>query len=262
MSERWYRAANLLGRAALRALAIDVRWTGIEHLPRTGPVLVASTHGSYPDFIFIERAAMTRGRYLRFMTRHDIWNAPLVRTAMDGMRHIPVDRAAPAAAYLRARRLLRAGEAVGVFPEAGISYSHTVRSLMRGVPALSQETGAPIVPLAIWGAQRIWSVGVPDERGREPRPDLTRGRRIDLAFGPAFTVGADEDLRSATEQLGHRLTDLLEGLQALPHHQPAAEERPVWHPAHLGGGAPTRAEASTLDVVPRSAIRPTWGPLP
>ena len=62
---------------------------------------------------------------------------------MDGMRHVPVDREAPAAAYLAARRLLREGEAVGIFPEAGISYSYAVRSLMRGPAALARETGAP-----------------------------------------------------------------------------------------------------------------------
>src|SRR5699024_3665865 len=110
-------------------------------------------------------------------------------------------RQAPLAAYLRARTLLRAGDAVGVFPEAGISYSYTVRSLMPGVAALARETGAPVVPLAVWGAQRIWSVGRPDERGREPRPDLTRGRRVDVAFGPAFSVGPEEDLREVTEAL-------------------------------------------------------------
>ena len=63
------------------------------------------------------------------------------------MQHIPVDRQAPAHAYLRARRMLREGEAVGGFPEAGISFSYTVRPLMRGLVALARETGAPVVPV-------------------------------------------------------------------------------------------------------------------
>ena len=75
------------------------------------------------------------------------------------MRHIPVDRQAPAAAYLRARRLLAPGEAVGTFPEAGISYSFAVRPLMRGSAALARETGVPVVPVALWGTQRIYTVG-------------------------------------------------------------------------------------------------------
>jgi 1-acyl-sn-glycerol-3-phosphate acyltransferase len=179
---------------------------------------------------------------------------------MDRMQHVPVDREAPAGAYLRARRLLREGEAVCSFPEAGISYSYTVRSLMRGVASLARETGTPVVPVAIWGSQRISSVGLPDERGRKPRPDLRRGRRVDISFGAPLPVGPDDDLTAWTQRLGAVLTELLEDLQRLPHHVPRPGEHAPWHPAHLGGHAPTRAEAAHLDVVPRSAVSPTWGP--
>ena len=260
MSEHVYRVADAQGRAAIRVLGVDTRWSGVEHLPGRGPVLLAATHVSYPDFVMIQQAASTRGRFVRFMCRHDIWHVPVVRTAMDRMRHVPVDRTAPAGAYLTARGLLREGEAVCSFPEAGISYSYTVRSLMRGVAGLARETGAPVVPVALWGSQRIYSVGMPDERGREPRPDLTRGRRVDVSFGEPLTVGAGDDLSEWTRQLGAVLTAQLEALQRLPHHQPQPGEHAPWHPAHLGGHAPTRAEAAHLDVVPRSAVRPTWGP--
>jgi 1-acyl-sn-glycerol-3-phosphate acyltransferase len=259
-SEHVYRATNVLGRRVIRLLGVDTRWTGIEHLPERGPVIVAANHVSYPDFILLEQAAVARGRFLRFMCRHDIWNVPLVRAAMDRMQHVPVDREAPAAAYLRSRRLLREGQAVCAFPEAGISHSYTVRSLMRGVASLAQETGVPVVPVAIWGSQRVWSVGMPDARGRKPRPDLTRGRRVDLSFGPPLSVGPGDDVTDWTRRLGAVLTDQLEELQRLPHHLPGPGERAAWYPAHLGGHAPTRAEAAHLDVVPRSAVSPTWGP--
>ena len=260
MSERVYRTTNVLGRAALRLLGVDTRWTGIEHLPRSGPVLLAATHVSYPDFLVLEQAAVSRGRFLRFLCRHDIWHVRGVRAAMDRMQHVPVDREAPAGAYVTARRLLRSDEAVCSFPEAGISYSHTVRSLMPGTAALARETGVPVVPVAIWGSQRLWSVGMPDERGRKPRPDLTRGRRVDLSFGAPVTIGPTDDLTAWTARLGTLLSAQLEALQRLPHHLPQPGEVARWYPAHLGGHAPTRAEAAHLDVVPRSAVRPTWGP--
>lgn len=260
MSERVYRATNVLGRAALRLLAVDTRWIGLEHLPTSGPVILAANHVSYPDFVLVEQVAVERERYVRFLCRHDVWNVPLVRTAMDRMQHVPVDREAPAAAYLRARRLLRAGEAVGVFPEAGISWSYTIRSLMPGVASLARETGAPVVPVAIWGSQRLWSVGIPDARGRKPRPSLSRGRRVDVSFGQPITFAAGDDLVGFTRRLGALLTDQLEDLQRLPHHVPSPGQRAPWHPAHLGGHAPTRGEAAPYDVVPRAAISPTWGP--
>lgn len=260
MTERVYRATNVLGRGVLRLVGVDTRWTGLEHVPESGAVILAATHVSYPDFVLIEQAAVQRGRYVRFLCRHDVWHRPLVRTAMDRMQHVPVDREAPAAAYLRARRLLRAGEAVGAFPEAGVSWSYTVRSLMRGVASLARETGAPVVPVAIWGSQRLWSVGLADARGRKPRPSLRRGRRVDLSFGEPITVAAGEDLVGFTRRLGTLLTEQLEELQRMPHHVPRPGERAPWYPAHLGGHAPTRAESAHLDSVPRSAVSPTWGP--
>ncbi len=250
-----YRVANGLGRLAIKALAVDTRWVGAEHIPSNGPVILASTHGSYPDFVFIEQAAISRQRYVRFMCRHDIWHGPLLSRAMEQMQHIPVDREAPAFAYLRARRLLDKGEAVGGFPEAGVSFSFTVRSLMKGLVALARETGAPIVPTASWGAQRIYTVGSP-----LPPPDLTRGRRVDLLFGEPMQVAPCDDLTETTHELGHRLTEQLESLQLLPHHRPRPGEHADWYPAHLGGRALTRREAHDLDVCPNAAIRPSWGP--
>ena len=254
--DRAYRVTNALGLVALRALGVRMHWSGIEHLPTTGPVIVAATHVSYPDFVFIERVALERDRYVRFLTRHDVWR-PGLGWFLDRMGHVPVDRSVAAAAYLRARRLLGEGHAVGIFPEAGISYSFTVRSLMKGTAALARETGAPVVPVAIWGTQRIYTVGVP-----HPRPSLARGRRVDVAFGPPRYAAPDADLTAWTTELGHTLTAMLDTLQRFPEHQPRPGEHATWHPAHLGGSAPTRAQARDLDMVPRSAVTPTWGPAP
>ncbi len=250
-----YRFVNSVGRLGLRALAIDVQWTGVEHVPKHGPVVLAATHVSYPDFVFIEKAAVTRGRCVRFMSRHDVWDVPVVPWFMNRMRHIPVDRQVPAHAYLRARGLLREGEAVCGFPEAGISYSYTVRPLMRGLVSLARDTGAPVVPVGVWGTQRIFSVGDP-----APPIDWTRGRRVDLAFGAPVYVAPTDDLTERTHQLGHLLTDLLEGLQMLSHHRPRPGEVATWYPAHLGGRAPSRHQAVLLDQVPANAVLPTWGP--
>ena len=257
--EAWFHTAIAAARGTTGALGVRTHVQGLEHLPRDGAAILACTHVSYPDFLPVGVAARKRGRWVRFMTRHDVWNRAWSAYPMTRMRHIPVDREAPAGAYLMGRRLLREGEVVGMFPEAGISYSYTVRPLMRGAASLARETGAPVIPVAIWGTQRIYSVGRPDERGNEPPPDWTRRRRIDLTFGPALPAPG-EDLTAWTIDLGHVLTDMLEDLQRLPHHRPAPGEHAPWYPAHLGGHAPDRFEALTLDSVPRAAVLPVWGP--
>ena len=258
VSEGWYAAATTMGRIGLRALKIQTRWQGVEHVPLTGPVVLASNHVSFPDFLFIGQAMEETGRLTRFMCRYDIWDSPAGR-AMDGMRHIPVDRQAPAAAYLMARRLLREGEVVCVFPEGGISAAYTVRALMPGAVALAREIGAPLVPVSVCGGQRLWRQKA-NADDPLPKPDLTRGRVIDVGFGPAMQVPPDADLRATTQELGHRLWQGLEELQQLPEHRPRPGEWAPWYPAHLGGHAVPRLESFAHDAMPRSAVTPTWGP--
>ena len=108
--ERWYRATGVATRLVVRALDVRLHYAGLEHVPTSGPVVIASTHVSYPDFIWIGLAAHERGRWVRFLTRHDVWNGR-ARRPMTGMRHIPVDREAPprrtsprGACCVRARR--------------------------------------------------------------------------------------------------------------------------------------------------------------
>lgn len=250
--EPWYDLTVLLGSTLFRAIDLRIATEGVEHLPTEGPAVVAANHVGFLDFMTIAAAGRRRGRNIRFLCRHDVWNSPLARRGMTGMRHVPVDRAAPAAAYLMARRLLGEGEVVAVFPEAGISHSYTVRSLMVGAAALARETGAPLVPAVQWGTQLVASPG--------RRLSARRGRRVDLRFAPPVDVPRDADPRVVTEALGHLLTCELEELQRRPHHVPAPGTEAWWYPAHLGGAAPDRAAAAPRDVVPRSAVPPTWGP--
>ena len=258
MADRVYRAVIGAGHVALRALDIRVRATGADRLPASGPVVLASNHASFPDFLFIGKALLDTGRLVRFLCRHDIWDSP-AGPAMTAMRHVPVDRTAPAGTYLQARGLLREGEVVCVFPEAGISAAYVVRALMPGAVALARETGAPLLPVTVWGGQRLW----PQKRSPDeplPRPTLSRGRTVDVRLGEPLVVPPDADLRATTRLLGERLHAGLEELQRLPEHRPRPGERARWYPAHLGGHAVGRAESFRLDAMPRSAVAPTWGP--
>jgi 1-acyl-sn-glycerol-3-phosphate acyltransferase len=244
--------SSVIGAARLgfRALGLRIRLDGDEHVPVSGPVIIAGNHVSFLDFMLVGLAARRSRRYVRFLTRYDVWHTPVVGAAMSAMGHVPVDRAAPAAAYLRARTLLRRGEAVGVFPEAGVSTSYTVRGLMPGAVALAQETGAPLVPLALWGSQRILTA--------KQRPDLTRGRPVSLRVGEPLTVRRDADPREQTRLLGERLQGLLDELQARDEHRPEPGEHAPWHPAHLGGHAPDPVTARLNESVPTHAVAPTW----
>ena len=253
-----YRAAVAVGKVALRGLDLRVRSAGAEHLPTHGPVVLACNHVSFPDFVYVGQALLGTRRPVRFLCRADIWDSPVGRL-MEAMRHVPVDREAPAAAYLRARSLLEDGEVVCVFPEAGISAAYAVRAMMPGAVALARETGAPLVPVTVWGGQRLWA----QKRALDapfPRPELLRGRTVDVRVGAPWDVPADADLVGTTRRLGETLQATLDELQRLPEHRPRPGEWAPWHPEHLGGQALAREASYHLDRMPRSAVAPTWDP--
>jgi 1-acyl-sn-glycerol-3-phosphate acyltransferase len=152
---------------------------------------------------------------------------------------------------------LEDAEVVCVFPEGGISAAYVVRALMPGAVALAHETGAPLVPVSVWGGQRLW----PQRReagGPFPRPTISRGRLVDVRLhAPLILTG---DLDADVRRLGGVLQSGLESLQLLPEHRPRPGEYAPWYPAHLGGDAVERAASFALDGMPRRAVDPDWGP--
>jgi 1-acyl-sn-glycerol-3-phosphate acyltransferase len=240
-----------VGRLVFRLLGLRVRLDGLEHVPRTGPAVLAATHVSFLDFLLLGLVGEEQGgRRVRFLARHDVWRVQPVGWLMRRMGHIPVDRDAPAHAYLLARDALRRGELVGIFPEAGVSRSWTVRALMPGAAALSRDTGAPLLPVVLWGGQRLWTA--------KTRPTLRRGAPVSITVGPRLPSLADP--RETTVLLGCTLQQMLDGAQAEARHQPGDGEVAPWHPRHLGGAALSVADAAAVQDVPASAVAPTWSP--
>jgi 1-acyl-sn-glycerol-3-phosphate acyltransferase len=227
-------------RAAFWALGLKVTVTGSEHVPRTGGAVLASNHVSYLDFIFCGLAARPSGRLVRFMAKESVFQHRIAGPLMRGMHHIPVDRAAGAGSFAAALRALRAGEVVGVFPEATISRSFTVKETKPGAVRLAQGSGTPLIPVAVWGGQRIFTKDL-------PRDLTTRGRPISIAVGEPMRPARKDDPEEQAAELHRRLQALLDDVQKHHPDQPAGGEDAPWHPRHLGGTAPTPEEAADLD---------------
>jgi 1-acyl-sn-glycerol-3-phosphate acyltransferase len=233
-------------RLMFRALDLRITVTGAEHVPRTGGAVLASNHVSYLDFIFCGLAGVHRKRLTRFMAKQEVFAHPVAGPLMRGMHHIPVDRSAGAASFEEATRALKSGEIVGVFPEATISRSFTVKEIKTGAARLAIDTGVPLVPVALWGGQRLFSKGL-------PRDFRTRGRALTIAVGEPLPVPPGADPAEVTVALRARMQELLDHAQQTHPDQPAPGEGAPWHPAHLGGSAPTPDEARELDIAERAA---------
>src|SRR6476646_3360805 len=115
------------GWFALTGMSVEV--IGAEHIPRTGGAVLASNHVSYLDFIFAGYAGDKVGRRTRFMAKEAVFRHKVSGPLMRGMHHIPVDRDAGSASFRQALSALKDGEVVGIFPEATISRSFTVKEM-------------------------------------------------------------------------------------------------------------------------------------
>ncbi len=229
-----YRPVVGLARAIFAVQGLRFTVTGAEHIPRSGGAVLAINHTGYLDFTYAGYAALPAGRLVRFMAKESVFAHPVSGPLMRGMHHIPVDRAAGAAAYRKAVTALREGEIVGVYPEATISKSFELKTFKAGAARMAQEAGVPIIPCVIWGAQRVWTKGHPKRLGRHRFP-------IHIDLGTSIPVGSDEDIAEVTARLKATMAAQLERVWAAYPPIPDAEAHLV--PARLGGRAPAPEQA-------------------
>jgi 1-acyl-sn-glycerol-3-phosphate acyltransferase len=215
----------------------DVR--GSEHVPTTGGAIISSNHVSFFDFTFLGLGALPQHRLVRFMAKSAVFDHWLAGPAMRAMQHIPVDRAAGTAAFEAAVRALKDGKVVGVFPEATISRSFTVKDLKAGVARMAVQSGTPIIPAAVWGGQRIATKG--------HKVVLRRGVPVTVILGEPIVPEPGEKAQAILRRTRAAMEELLDEAQRSYPDQPAGPDDRWWLPVHLGGTAPTPEEAAVQD---------------
>lgn len=244
MSDLVYPPVISLTRAVFAGLGLRFTIEGAHHLPRSGGAVVASNHIGYLDFTFVGYAARPSGRLVRFMAKEAVFRHPVSGPLMRGMHHIPVDRSAGSAAFRAALGALKAGEVVGVFPEATISRSYELKEFKAGSVRMAQAAEVPIVPCIVWGSQRIYTKGRPkDFRGR--------GKAITVTFGEPMTPGRRDDGAAVGDELFRRMRAMLDRAQRSYPDSPRDDEDRWWLPAALGGTAPTLEEAAAIEAALR-----------
>ncbi|GHF59118.1 1-acyl-sn-glycerol-3-phosphate acyltransferase [Amycolatopsis bartoniae] len=237
MAELVYPPVILFAKSMFRVLDLKLRVEGGEQLPRRGGAVIACNHVSYLDFIFCGLGAQPAKRLVRFMAKEPVFRHRISGPLMRGMHHIPVNRQAGRASYEEAVARLRAGQVVGVFPEATISPSFTVEGIKSGAVRMAAEADVPLVPMAVWGTQRLWTKG-------RPRRLTQRHVPISVLLGEPMHPHPEDDVDVQTRELRSRMANLLDKAQAEYPEQPSSPDERWWLPAHLGGTAPEPPEVS------------------
>jgi 1-acyl-sn-glycerol-3-phosphate acyltransferase len=216
-------------KTMFRVLDLKIKIEGAEHIPAVGGAVLASNHVSYLDFIFCGLGAQPAKRLVRFMAKKAVFTHKVSGPLMRGMHHIPVDRDAGSAAFQEAIAALTAGEVVGVFPEATISESFTVKGLKSGSARLAHEAGVPLIPMVVWGPHRLWTKG---------RPKSLTKRHVPVIIKIGEPMETTENAEATTAELRVRLGALLDAAQRAYPERPSGPDEAWWLPAHLGGTAP------------------------
>ena len=238
MTEKVYPPVLVVAKTMFRVLGLKFRIEGAEHLPKTGGAVLVSNHVSYLDFIFVGLGANPAGRLVRFMAKKEVFDNKISGPLMRGMHHIPVDREAGAASYKAALNALKGGEVIGVFAEATISRSFQVKEIKSGAVRMAVASNVPMIPMAVWGGQRLWTKG-------RPRRLLQRNIPITILIGEPMYPKRGDNYDQVTADLHAAMSALVERAQR---EYPEIPEGVWWQPAYLGGTAPTLEEAAAMDT--------------
>ena len=166
-----------LARAILKPwLASWFRWNieGIENIPRSGPALVAFNHIAYLDPLAAAYVIDRAKRIPRFLAKHELFEDKRIAWVLKGAKQIPVRRGTQDApmALDSALAAVERGEIIVIFPEGTITKDPELHPMegKTGISRLAIQSGAPVIPAAVWGTANIWPKGYA-KRWR-PRQDI------------------------------------------------------------------------------------------
>jgi putative phosphoserine phosphatase/1-acylglycerol-3-phosphate O-acyltransferase len=138
---------------------IDIR--GVENIPASGPVIIVANHRSYFDASVISMVVAKTGRAVRFLGKKEVFDAPVVGQLAAAMGGIRVDRGTGSDEPLEAAAdALRGGEMVAIMPQGtiprGPAFFDPVLKGRWGAARLAHMTEATVIPVALWGTERVW----------------------------------------------------------------------------------------------------------
>ena len=194
-----YHGSRLLARLFFR-----FRILHRERVIQTGPVILAMNHQSFLDPPLAGNAC-DRGIY--FLAKRSLMNAPVLGWLLPKLNVIPVDLEGNDRSALKALiRVLRSGECALVFPEGARTPDGNLQAAEPGVGLVIAKTGAPVVPMRIFGAFDAWPIG----------GQLRLWRKITIVVGePLYFSPADLELRDKDRyrRLSQRVMDAIAELK-------------------------------------------------
>jgi putative phosphoserine phosphatase/1-acylglycerol-3-phosphate O-acyltransferase len=182
---------------------------GTDNIPEHGGAIIVGNHRSYFDPLAMGLALSQRGRPVRFLGKKEVFDAPVVGQLAKAIGGIRVDRGTGSdEPLLAAADALRAGELVALMPEGtiprGPAFFDPVLKGRWGAARLVEMTGVPVVPVGLWGTERVWprSAKVPNVL------NVTNPPLVTIRVGKPITlpgVNVDDDTTAIMDAIVHLL---------------------------------------------------------
>lgn len=212
----WRRLAVMLVKPPLTVLTRRT-WSGMEHIPATGGAIFVANHMSHADPLVVAHFVYDAGRWPQFLAKSSLFRIPLLGPFLSAVRQIPVHRGTTDAikALDSALAAVKDGESVIIYPEGTTTREPDLWPMRgkTGVARLWLATGVPVIPVVMWGPERIFD----PRNGRinlRPRTPVTvvAGPPIDLSQWEGATPGATT-LTEITDTIMLHLRDMLAGIR-------------------------------------------------
>ncbi len=216
----WYRFAAVLVKPVTTAL-VKPDWRGWEHLPERGGFLTVVNHNSLIDPLVYAHWQYNSGRPPRILGKSSLFSVPFIGFMLRKTGQIPVfrDSTDAAHAFRAAIEAIESGECVQFYPEGTLTRDPDLWPMTgkSGAARVALMTGAPVIPVAHWGAHEIIP---PYGRGGKGKFNLFPRHHVTVAAGPPVDLSkyrgqelTAQVLKDATEDIMTAITEVLAGIR-------------------------------------------------
>lgn len=206
----WRRFAAMLVIPVLKVWTSRT-WLSTENIPRTGGVIIVSNHVSHFDPLVVAHYIYGLGRWPRFLGKASLWKVPVLGGFLRKVQQIPVERGSVEAVKSLDVLIeaLQQGGVVVIYPEGTTTKQPDLWPMRgkTGAARLALVTGAPVVPVANWGSERIFDPRTSKLRLRRTPVTVISGQPVDLS---RWTGAAPS--RAVLEQMTEAIMQDISGL--------------------------------------------------
>ena len=208
---------------------------GVDNIPADGPAIVVFNHRSYFDGGAAALAIGRSGRTTRFLGKKEVFDAPVIGQIASAMGGIRVERASGSAEPLMAAvEALEAGEVVSLAPQGtiprGPAFFEPVLTARWGAARLHQLTDAPVIPVGLWGTEKVWP-----RSSRLPNVlNVTNPPTVRIRVGPPVEGLKGKSLDADTKKIMKAIVAQLPP-EARTKHKPTDEELMATYPPGYAG---------------------------